>query len=148
MTTTQRQSTNEAQIRRLIDERINAVRTKNVAAATAHTADDVRLFDVVNPLQNSGSDASRQRAEQWFGSFDGSLDFAMTEVEVAAGEEVAFAYGLSHVLGTQTGGDKLEMWWRTTLCFRQIDGEWKAVHEHNSVPFDRQNGRASLDLKP
>jgi hypothetical protein len=28
------------------------------------------------------------------------------------------------------------MWWRTTICFRKIDGKWMVTHEHNSVPFD------------
>jgi ketosteroid isomerase-like protein len=40
------------------------------------------------------------------------------------------------------------MWWRTTVCFRKLDGKWMVTHEHNSVPFDVESGKASLDLKP
>jgi ketosteroid isomerase-like protein len=40
------------------------------------------------------------------------------------------------------------MWWRVTVCYRKIDGRWKIAHEHNSVPFNVNNGKASLDLKP
>ncbi|MEO6391841.1 MAG: nuclear transport factor 2 family protein [Pyrinomonadaceae bacterium] len=148
MTIATTKTTSEAQIRALIDERIHAVRNKDVTAAIAHTSDDVRMFDVVNPLQSSGSAASRKRAEEWFGSFDGPLGFEMTELAVAAGDEVAFAHGLSHVSASKADGGKLDMWWRTTLGFGKIDGKWMAVHEHNSVPFNMENGQASLDLKP
>ena len=75
MTTARTTTTNEAQIRALIEDRINAVRNKDVAAANAHTAAEVRMFDVVDPLQSSGSAALRKRAEEWFGSFDGPLGF-------------------------------------------------------------------------
>jgi ketosteroid isomerase-like protein len=40
------------------------------------------------------------------------------------------------------------MWIRSTTCFRKFDGEWKVVHEHNSVPFDPATGTAALDLEP
>lgn len=37
---------------------------------------------------------------------------------------------------------------KTTICFRKLDGKWMVTHEHNSVPFDVESGKASLDLKP
>ena len=40
------------------------------------------------------------------------------------------------------------MWVRTTVCFRKIDGTWLITHEHNSVPFNPETGKASLDLAP
>ena len=62
--------------------------------------------------------------------------------------DVAFSHGLSHVSATTTDGRKLDMWWRTTVCFRKIAGKWMVTHEHNSVPFDVESGKASLDLQP
>jgi hypothetical protein len=29
-----------------------------------------------------------------------------------------------------------------------MDENWMVTHEHNSVPFDAETGKASLDLKP
>jgi ketosteroid isomerase-like protein len=40
------------------------------------------------------------------------------------------------------------MWVRATTCYRKVDGAWKIVHEHQSVPFDPHTGAASLDLAP
>jgi ketosteroid isomerase-like protein len=40
------------------------------------------------------------------------------------------------------------MWWRTTLCFRKIDEKWMLTHSHDSVPFNMETGKASLNLEP
>jgi ketosteroid isomerase-like protein len=65
-----------------------------------------------------------------------------------AGDDVAFCHSLNRIDGTKTDGNKLKMWWRSTVCFRKIDNNWKIAHEHASVPFDVTSGFASLDLKP
>jgi uncharacterized protein (TIGR02246 family) len=147
-TSTTHKIANETQIRDLIDERTKAVRTKDSVGATSGIAPDVLTFDVVNPLQHSGSDASEKRAEEWFASFQGPIGYEIRDLDITAGDDVAFSHGISHVSATKTDGGKLDMWWRTTLCFRKIDGKWMVTHEHNSVPFDPENGKASLDLKP
>ena len=147
-TSTTHNTANETQIRDLIDERTKAVCTKDSVGATSGIAPDVLTFDVVNPLQHIGSDASEKRAEEWFASFQGPIGYEIRDLDITAGDDVAFSHGISHVSATKTDGGKLDMWWRTTLCFRKIDGKWMVTHEHNSVPFDPENGKASLDLKP
>ncbi len=37
---------------------------------------------------------------------------------------------------------------RATVCLRKTDDVWLSTHEHQSVPFNRESGKASLDLKP
>lgn len=148
MTTATSKAQNEKQISKLMDARIEAVRTKDVNASMSNLASDVLSFDVVNPLQRLGSDASRRRAEEWFTSFDGAIGYEIRDLSITAGDEVAFSHGLSHVSASKKDGEKLDMWWRTTLCFSKVEGQWNVVHEHNSVPFDVESGKASLDLKP
>ena len=138
----------EAQIRALIDDRVKAVRTKDINRALSSMAPDILSFEVVNPLQQIGSDASKKRAEEWFSSLQGLIGYEIRDLSVAADDDVAFSHGLSHVSATRTDGRQLDMWWRTTVCFRKIDGRWMVTHEHNSVPFDVESGKASLDLKP
>jgi ketosteroid isomerase-like protein len=55
---------------------------------------------------------------------------------------------MNRVDATTTAGQKLDMWWRATVCCRKVDGAWMVVHKHASVPFDAETGRASLDLEP
>ena len=148
MTTEGHRATNETQIRALIDDRTKAVRAKDVVRATSGIAPDILTFDVVNPLQNIGSDASRKRVEEWFASFQGQINYETRDMNITAGDDVAFAHGLCHVSATKTDGGQIEMWWRSTICFRKIDRNWLITHEHNSVPFDPKTGQASLDLKP
>jgi uncharacterized protein (TIGR02246 family) len=137
-----------AQIRRLIDDRIKAVRRKDVDALVSHYAPDVLSFDVVNPLQSTGSDAIRKRLEEWFPSFQGSIDFEIRDLTITGSEDVAFCHGLSNVNGTRIDGGKINMWYRTTICYRKMDGKWTVTHEHDSVPFNVESGKASLDLRP
>ena len=141
-------TTDEAQLRALIDNRAKAVRDKNVDEAISRVAPDILSFDVVNPFQQMGSDASKRRAEDWFSSFEGPIGYEIRDLSITAGHDVAFSHGLSHVSATKTDGGQLDMWWRTTLCFRKIDEKWMVTHEHNSVPFDVESGKATLDFKP
>ncbi len=148
MTNANSKAVEEAQIRALIDDRVKAVRTKDVNASMSSLVPDILSFDVVNPLQYIGSDALRKRADEWFSSFQGSIGYEIRDLSITAGDDVAFSHGLSHVSATKPDGGQLDMWWRTTVCFRKIDGKWMVTHEHNSVPFDVESGKASLDLKP
>lgn len=148
MTTERSMASNEAQIRALIEDRTKAVQAKDSAGATSRNAPDILAFDVVNPLQCIGSDTSRERAAEWFSSFQGPIGHEIRALDITAGEDVAFSHGLCHVDATTTGGMKVDMWWRTTICFCKINGKWMVTHEHNSVPFDVKSGKASLDLKP
>ena len=58
-------------------------------------------------------------------------------------------YGLQRMVGTKTNGEKVELWFRATACFRRDDGEWRITHMHNSVPFAMDGSdKALLDLRP
>ena len=138
----------ETQIRALIDDRVKATRAKDVDGAMLHIASDVLLFDVINPLQYSGSEALKKRAEGWFSSFQGPIGYEVSGLRIAAGEDVAFSHSLNRVSAKMLNGEKLEMWWRSTIGYRKIDGKWMVTHEHNSVPFDVESGKASLGLHP
>ncbi len=138
----------EAQIRALIDDRVEAIRARDVNRALSSMAPDVVLFDVVNPLQSHGVDASRQRTEAWFGSFLGPIGVEVRDLSITAACHVAFSHSLNRYSGTQTGGVEIDMWVRATTCYCKIVDAWMITHEHQSVPFDGETGRASLDLAP
>jgi uncharacterized protein (TIGR02246 family) len=138
----------EDAIRQLMNDSANAVRSRDVDALMSHFAPDVLSFDVVNPLQYRGADAARARAEEWFGSFEGPIGYEVRDLVITSGSDVAFCHSLNQVSATKKDGGKLEMWWRATVCLRKIDGKWMITHQHNSVPFDPESGKASMDLKP
>jgi uncharacterized protein (TIGR02246 family) len=147
MTAQSSKATEESQIRKLIDDQVKAIRDKDSKALMSDFAPDVLLFDLINPLQYSGSDAARSRAEEWLSSFQGPIGYEIRDLSITAGDDVAFCHSLNGVSGMKTDGERIEMWWRATVCFQKIDGRWMVRHEHSSVPFDMESGKASLDLK-
>jgi ketosteroid isomerase-like protein len=45
--------------------------------------------------------------------------------------------------------DRFDLWFRSTTCFRKVDGEWRVAHEHSSTPFYMDGSmRAAVDLLP
>jgi len=136
-----------AAIRELIERRGDALRSRNVDDLYEQVAPENVAFDVVNPLQYTGSIETRKRAEEWFSTFDGPIGYEVRDLQVAAGGEIGFAHCLTRIGGTTRNG-ALNMWLRSTMCFRKYDGRWMVVHEHSSVPFDPTTGEASLDLEP
>lgn len=136
------------QIRALVADRVEAVSARDVDRAMASIASDILVFDVVNALQVVGKEASKARTEAWFSSFEGPIGFEIRDLQVHAGDEVAFSHSLNRYSGTQTGPIEIDMWVRATTCYRKIAGKWLVTHEHQSVPFDGESGRASLDLSP
>jgi len=148
MTPENRKPTDEAQIRQLVDDWIRAIRAKDVDGLMAHYAPDVLSFDAVNPLQNIGAAACRKRVEAWFSSYRSPIGFEMRDLSITTAADVAFSHSLYRVSGTLLDGGDITMWVRLTVCYRKIDGTWVVTHEHTSVPFDPESGKASLDLKP
>jgi uncharacterized protein (TIGR02246 family) len=135
-------------LRRLIEDRSEAVRTKDAQRAAEHVAEDAILFDVVDPLRRIGKAAFLTRAQEWFDTFAGEIGFEIGELTITAGDDTAFHSGLNHLDAKTKEGVRFEMWWRSSVGYRKIDGRWWIVHEHNSVPFDPATGRASLALRP
>jgi uncharacterized protein (TIGR02246 family) len=148
MTTAISPALDQAQIVKLIDNWADANRRRDIDARMSNYSKNVSMFDVVEPLQYLGWDAVRNRAAEWFATFDGPLDFDMHDLRIATDGDVAFSHSLNHVAGTKRDGKKLDMWWRATVCYRKMNDQWMVTHEHNSVPFNTENGQASLGLHP
>ena len=148
MTTENPNTTEEAEIRALVNDRLVAIRLKDINQLLYGYEPGILSFDVVGPLQYSGSDAIRTRMKEWFSSFKGNIGLEISDLHIAAGKDVAFQYCLNHVNGTKINGEKLDMWWRETIGYQKTGDEWIITHQHSSVPFDVNTGKASVDLQP
>jgi uncharacterized protein (TIGR02246 family) len=141
-------SSNEDRIRALLGERVRAIHDKDAQVLVSTCAPDIVSFDALPPLQRLGVEAVRARAEEWLGWYDGPVGFDIRDLRITAGEDTAFASYLYRVTGTMTNGTTVDMWVRSTVCLRKADGDWLIEHEHTSVPFDAESGKAALDLTP
>ena len=110
--------------------------------------ESVVMFDVVDPLRHIGKASSLARARSWRATFEQPPRLETRDVEVFLSGDVAFSHFLTHVSGTQKTGQKVEMWFRTTLGFERKQGRWRIVHEHGSVPFNPESGQVSFGLRP
>jgi ketosteroid isomerase-like protein len=137
-----------AELRAGTEERVRAVRAKDVEALLSSYADDVVTFDLVAPLSNVGADAVRQRVTEWFASFQGSIEYEIRDASCAIAGDLAFEHHLTHVRGTTTAGAKIDMWFRETVGFRRLGARWKVTHQHSSVPFDMATGKPLVELRP
>lgn len=134
----------EEQIRALAEQWSRALEAKDIDAVLADYAHDVRVFDAVPPFESTGVEAFRRKWEGVLPYFPESFDSEHRDFQVVVGGDVAFAHGLHHFKTEDPTHPASQTWVRVTIGYRKIDGEWKAVHEHVSVPFDPMTGKAAF----
>lgn len=141
-------TTDESEIRQIIDNWVSSVRAKDIDGLMSHYANDSVFFDIMPPLKHQGNSAYKKLWEQCFPYFEGSIDYSIRDLNIAIGSDVAFSHSLNRMSGTITNGEKIDNWMRVTVCYQKIDGQWKIVHDHVSVPIDVENNKPLFDLKP
>jgi ketosteroid isomerase-like protein len=55
-------------------------------------------------------------------------------VQVTCGQDVAFATAIGRCVSICTGGRREPLEFRLTIGLRKIDGRWRVMHEHHSLP--------------
>jgi ketosteroid isomerase-like protein len=122
------------EIRRVLDARLAALRTKDAERLVAHYATEVVKFDLAPPLAHTGP-AVRDVAgwDSWFATWSGPIwqeisEFAAT---VATEAGIAYCHGLVKLRGEKIVEGTVDMWFRSTWCLGRIDGRWRITHEHN-----------------
>ncbi|HYJ80784.1 MAG TPA: SgcJ/EcaC family oxidoreductase [Longimicrobiaceae bacterium] len=136
----------EVGVRAVIEAMAAAVRAKDVEAMLSLCTPDVATFDLVPPLAHEGAEAVRRIWSRALAGFVPPLEYDVHRLEVFVDGDVAFTRSLTRFGGAKEDGERSASWLRSTLGLRRIDGHWKVAHEHVSVPFDMESGKALLDL--
>jgi len=75
----------------------------------------------------------------------------MLSLRIEADKNLAFAFSTQRVTSDGQGVVPNQFVIRVTDCYRKIDGKWKVVHNHTSLPVDLATGKvlfdAALDAK-
>ena len=140
--------TDEIQIRDLIYDWADALRAKDLNRIMSHYAPDILAFDAISQLQFKALDAYRKHWEACLSMCSGPSFFEIHDLDITAGDGLAFCHALNRCGGTGEDGQEKVCWMRMTVCYRKIGGDWKVVHEHFSSPFDMQSGKVSFELQP
>jgi ketosteroid isomerase-like protein len=138
----------QTQIERRVQDYAKAVSTKDIESVMSLYAPDIVSFDINPPLGYQGTDDKRRAWQNVFTAYAGPLAYEIHDLNVTAQGELAFVHSFNHVHGTLASGHLSDMWVRWTACFRRMDGVWRVVHDHVSVPADLEHGRAAVDLTP
>lgn len=142
------ETTGEAEVRELVDSWLEAIHARDVDGIVSHYAPDIRAFDAVQQLQFKGTDAYGKHWKACLDMCPGPMTFEIHDLNVTAGDDVAFAHALSRCGATGEDGEEKASWFRMTAGYRRVNGAWKVVHEHFSAPFEIESGKALFDLEP
>ena len=120
----------------------------NGVMAVYATGNALTAYDLVPPLQYKGADAYRKDYADFFAQFAGPLKVETRDEHMEISGDLAVAYGLERISGKLKSGQPVDMWLRYTAAYKKIEGQWRDIHDHVSVPADMHTGKARLDLKP
>ena len=128
-------TTDERDIRNLIERWAAAVHSGDLEGVLADHASDIVMFDVPPPHQGVRGIAAYERTWPDFFTWQASgASFEIESLEVTAGADVAYAYALLRCGTEQELTDNPENRLRLTLGLRKQDGRWVVAHEHHSFP--------------
>lgn len=119
--------TNEEDARAIIENWAAAVTAGDRKAILAHHSPDFLMFDFPNEIR--GLESYDRSWNFFYADPRGPISFAPREIEVTAGDDVAFASCLFHCDGTSAG----PLDFRLTTGLRKVAGQWTIVHEHHSL---------------
>ena len=127
-------SQDEADIRSLIARWARAVREEDRAAIGRDHDPDILMFDVPPPLASRGLDAYMATWETFFPRAEKPVAFDIHDLQVTCGADVAFATAIGKCVDIDPSGRREPLEFRLTMGLRKIDGRWRVMHEHHSLP--------------
>ena len=122
----------ETTIRTIVGRWAAAVHEGDLDTVLAHHSAEIVMFDVPPPEDGVRGLAAYEQTWPGFFRWQEQASFDLLSLEVVAGREVAFAYGLLRC-GTPEELEAVpERRLRLTVGLRKTEGEWSVVHEHHS----------------
>lgn len=136
MKTQESKTADEDLIRALIENWAKAVRAKDINKILAHHSPDILMFDVPPPFESKGIEEYKKTWNTFFSWANEPVVFDIKRLDIAAGNDVAFAAALMQCSGTEKTGESILLDFRLTVGLQKIDDEWIIVHEHHSIPAE------------
>lgn len=125
----------ELDIRRLIIKWAKALEAKDAEGLTADYAPDAVLYDAIPPYKTVGAGNIRKVWEHCF-PYLPEFKSVHRDLSIHVEGNMAFVHGLHNFEPTPADHPCGKSWLRITVCYRRIEGQWRVVHEHVSLPFN------------
>jgi len=132
-------------------DEITAVENRLLAATTADEVmkyfdKDIVLYDIVPGLQYKGADAVHADENNFFSNAtDVKAEFV--DLTVVTDGKMGLARSIQHITWKDKDGKPQEATMRVTDVYHKVNGEWKVIHSHVSVPVDLKTGQGQMNLK-
>lgn len=124
-----------------------AHRDGDADAIAACYAPDAVIYSLAPPLGERGMD--RDGLAAWPATWVGPILIDARDMDLSVSDDLAWTSALNRMRGTKVDGEQVDLWFRTTMCFRKTGEGWRIVHDHSSVPFHMDGSfRAAIDLQP
>ncbi len=108
---------------------------------------DAMICGLAPPLSERG--VNRDDLAAWLSTWAGPIRIDAQDTGLAVAGDVAYTFALNRMRGSKTDGEAVDLWFRTTMCFRKTAQGWRIAHDHSSVPFHMDGSfRAAVDLAP
>lgn len=120
---------------------------KDVDGVVSLYSDDVSVFETWGAWAYDGITSWRQSIHQWLTSLgDEKVRVSLTQVSLRGTSDLASVSALGLYSAISPSGKTMRsMQNRITWALSKIDGSWKIIHEHTSVPVDFSTFKAILD---
>lgn len=129
-----------------LDTVANAHDAKALAALYVVDADQIQFYDAI-PFQVKGRTGLVSVIDSLF-TPPISNWHQQTEIEqLLVGTDIAAAVCVARVSWNDAKGERSQVA-RYTLVFKKVSRQWLVWHEHYSVPFDDETGKAVFDATP
>lgn len=124
----------ERELREIINLWVTAVQNEDLEAIRRMHDPGVLMFDVPPPFLSRGLEDYMKTWTTFFAAAARPISFNLRDIEVVAGNEVAFATAIGNCVYIPPDEDPVKIEFRLTMGFRKLDSRWRIVHEHHSVP--------------
>jgi len=109
---------------------------------------DVIVYDIAPPLQKTLAQVAEFN-KQLSAITVGTPTCIYEEIHpVILTKTYAYSIAILYAAGTLKDGKSFHFRERSTDIWKKVDGKWRIMHEHNSVPVDVMSGLADLGSKP
>lgn len=142
--------TQAAQVRHTLDAQIRAIRAGNLREIMTYYAQSIVAYDMMPPLKFTDLGSYRETA--WLNGFIAAFHFPIhyeyREDQLFVTEDFAIRSGEIHINGVfKKSEERVESCLRNTTILQKMNGEWKIIHVHNSVPLGNDL-HGLMNLKP
>jgi len=134
------------------EKAIRGVENKIISATSTdevmkyYDQNDIDLYDFVPPLQYEGATAVHGDLDNFFNNAK-DVKGEFVQLVVVTDGKLGMARSIQHFTWNDKDGKAQEATLRVTDVFHKVDGKWKVIHSHVSVPVDPKTGQAQMNLK-